>query len=140
MSAQENHRLMQEIFAGLAVGDSKLFVATLHEEVVMRVTGHYSWARTFKGKTSLLRDLYGHFRTRIEGVGKTIPLQIIADDEFVAVEARGDMVAKSGARYDNDYCLVFRLREGKIVEMREYCDSVLTETVLGKYPSTQETN
>lgn len=134
MSANENRQLMKDIFAGLAVGDSKLFVATLHDDVVMRVTGQYSWAQTFKGKASLLQDLYGYFRTRIEGISKTVPLQIIADQEFVAVEAKGDMFAKSGVRYDNDYCLVFRLRDGKIVEMREYCDSVLTETALGKYP------
>jgi ketosteroid isomerase-like protein len=134
MSAQENRQLMTTIFAGLAVGDSKLFVATLHDNVVMRVTGHYSWARTFKGKTALLEDLYGFFLSRIEGISKTIPLEIIADEELVAVEARGDMVAKTGVRYDNDYCLVFRIRHGKIVEMREYCDSVLTESVLGKYP------
>ena len=140
MSAQENRQLMTAIFAGLAVGDSKLFVAALHDDVVMRVTGHYSWAKTFKGKTALLKDLYGYFLSRIEGISKTIPLEIIADEELVAVEARGEMVAKTGVRYDNDYCMVFRLRQGKIVEMREYCDSVLTETVLGKYPAVKDKN
>jgi ketosteroid isomerase-like protein len=40
-------------------------------------------------------------------------------------------------RYDNDYCLVFRLEAGKIKEIREYCDSVLTEKALGKFPETE---
>jgi ketosteroid isomerase-like protein len=34
---------------------------------------------------------------------------------------------------------VYRLQDGKISEIREYCDSVLTETALGRFPepSTQ---
>ncbi len=37
-------------------------------------------------------------------------------------------------RYDNDYCLVFCLENGKIKEVREYCDSLLTEQALGRFP------
>ena len=45
------------------------------------------------------------------------------------------MKTKAGVRYDNEYCLVYRLKDGRIVEIREYCDSVLTEAVLGKFPA-----
>ena len=51
------------------------------------------------------------------------------------VEGVGEMKTKAGVPYNNDYCLIYRLKDGKIVEMREYCDSVLTETVLGKFPA-----
>jgi ketosteroid isomerase-like protein len=37
-------------------------------------------------------------------------------------------------RYDNEYCLVFRLADGKIKEVREYCDSGMTEKALGRFP------
>jgi uncharacterized protein len=47
---------------------------------------------------------------------RTVPYNFIADDDHVAVEARGDMMTKAGARYDNEYCLVYRLENGKIVE------------------------
>jgi ketosteroid isomerase-like protein len=32
---------------------------------------------------------------------------------------------------------VFRLENGKIKEVREYCDSVLTEKALGPFPEAQ---
>jgi ketosteroid isomerase-like protein len=32
---------------------------------------------------------------------------------------------------------VFRLENGKIKEIREYCDSVLTEKALGRFPEQQ---
>jgi hypothetical protein len=31
--------------------------------------------------------------------------------------------------------MIYRLKGGKIVEIREYCDSALTEAVLGKFPA-----
>jgi hypothetical protein len=51
------------------------------------------------------------------------------------VEARGGMVTKAGVRYENEYCLVYRLERGSIVEITEYCDSALCEAVLGKFPA-----
>jgi ketosteroid isomerase-like protein len=135
MSAVENKKLMQNIFARIAAGDRAAFVDCLADDVTMRVTGQYSWSRTFKGKTALLRDLYGYLSTLLAEGRRTIPLRFMADEDHVVVEARGEMQTRSGIRYDNEYCLIYRLKDGKIVEIREYCDSVLTEAVLGKFPA-----
>jgi hypothetical protein len=135
MDAAENKALMQRIFEGLAVGDGRLFVQHLDEDVTMRVTGQYSWSRTFRGKAVLLRDLYGHVGSLMARPGRTIAERFIADGDLVAVEAKGDMELKDGRRYDNDYCLVYRLKDGRIVEIREYQDSTLCERILGPFPS-----
>jgi ketosteroid isomerase-like protein len=136
MSSEANKKLMQEIFADIAHGNGALFGATLADNVVMRVTGQYSWSRTFLGKDAVLRDLYGYVRRRVEPGAKTLALNFIAEGDFVVVEARGDMTSKQGGKYDNEYCLIYRLHNGKIVEMREYCDSLLCEQRLGVFPST----
>ena len=60
MGAAENRKLMQNIFAGAAAGDRALYVDSLADDVTMTVTGQYSWSRTFHGKESVLRDLYGY--------------------------------------------------------------------------------
>lgn len=134
MSTEDNRRLITEIFSRLAVGDGSLFVQSLSDDVVMRVTGSYSWSRTFRGKKALLRDLYGHVGRLTAPPSRTIPDNIIADGEFVAVEAHGEMTTTEGNPYNNEYCLVYRVREGKIVEIREYQDSTLCEAVLGAFP------
>jgi uncharacterized protein len=46
---------------------------------------------------------------------------------------RGDVETRSGKRYNNEYCFVFRFRNGKIAEVVEYCDTDLEERVLGSY-------
>ncbi len=137
MSATENKKLMERIFAGVAAGERALFLESLADDVTMCVTGQYSWSQTFKGKTSLLRDLHGHLRTLLAESRRTIPLRFIADGDYVVVEARGDMVTKEGVRYNNDYCLIYRLESGKIVEIREYQDSTLCERVLGEFPASR---
>ena len=133
MSAAENKRLLQQIFERVAAGDGALFVEHLADDVVMRVSGQNSWSRTFTGKQSVLRDLFGVVRERTTGTRKTIPLRFIADGDVVVIEARGEMTAKTGVTYNNEYCLIYRLRDGKIVEITEYNDSALCERVLGPF-------
>jgi uncharacterized protein len=134
-----NKELIQQIFAAAgnpdpAVRDRALFVASLADEATWTVTGQYSWSRTFTGKPSILNDLHGHVRTRLADRARTIAHRFIADGDHVVVEAKGDNVTREGVRYDNDYCLVFRLEAGRIMEIREYCDSILTEKALGRFP------
>ena len=139
MSAQANKKLIQDIFAAAgnpdpAARDRSLFVASLADDARWVVTGQYSWSRTFTGKASILRDLHGHVRSLLVDPARTIAERFIADGDIVVVEARGNNLTKTGVRYDNEYCLVFRLENGKIREIREYCDSVLTEKALGRFP------
>lgn len=136
MSAEANKKLIQDIFAELETGKGTLFVATLADDVILRVTGQYSWSRTFSGKASVLGDLYGYVRSVVQPGARTIPLRFFADGDHVVVEARGDMTARNGEKYDNEYCLIYRFHDGKIVEMREYCDSVLCEQRLGLFPAS----
>lgn len=137
VTSEVNRKLMQDIFAEIAAGKGTLFASALADNVVMRVTGQYSWSRTFVGKDAVLRDLYGYVRSRIERGSRTQALNFIAEGDQVVVEARGDMTTKDGSKYDNEYCLIYRLDGGKIVEMREYCDSLLCEQRLGPFPSGQ---
>jgi uncharacterized protein len=84
----------------------------------------------------VLRDLYGYVASLLKQ-RRTVPVRFIADDEWVAVEARGDMVTHAGERYDNHYCLIYRIENGKIHEIREYQDSTLCERVLGPFPAAR---
>jgi uncharacterized protein len=142
MSAIDNKKLMQEIFAAAgnpdpAVRDRSLFVATLADDATWVVTGQYSWSRSFTGKPSILNGLHGHVRSLLVERARTIAHRFIADGDHVVVEAKGSNLTRTGVRYDNDYCLVFRFEHGKIKEVREYCDSILTEKALGPFPAQQ---
>lgn len=135
MSTEANKQLMQQIFEAIARGDRALFQAHLAEHATMTVTGQHSWSRTHVGKDRILRDLFGYVHSLLRERGKTHAFHFLADGDWVVVEARGDMVTKAGAPYQNDYCLFYRLEDGMIVEIKEYQDSALCERVLGGYPT-----
>jgi uncharacterized protein len=137
LSTIDNKKLIETIFAGFAAGDRTLLAESLADDVTMRVTGQNSWSQTFKGKEALFRDLYGYLGTLVAEGRRTIPQRFIADGDHVVVEAVGEMRTKAGVPYCNEYCLIYRLKDGKIVEFREYCDYALTEKILGKYPATR---
>ncbi|WP_063052903.1 nuclear transport factor 2 family protein [Nocardia arthritidis] len=46
------------------------------------------------------------------------------------VRARAEGVTTRGESYDQTYCFVFRVAEGKLREVVEYCDTALVERVL----------
>jgi uncharacterized protein len=139
MSVAANKKLIEESFAAAgspdpAVRDRSPFIASLADDAKWVVTGQHSWSRAFTGRESIMNDLHGNFRSLLVERPRTIAHRFIADGDHVVVEARGDNLTKAGTRYDNDYCLVFRLEHGKIKEIREYCDSVLAEKALGPFP------
>jgi uncharacterized protein len=138
MSAADNKKLMENIFAGIREGDRSLFVASLADDVTMTVTGQYSWSQTFRGREAVVRDLYGYVRSLLKEGRRTLPFRFIAEDDWVVVEARGNMMTKAGERYDNHYCLIYRIEDGKIREIREYQDSTLCERVLGPFPAARK--
>ncbi len=63
--------------------------------------------------------------------------EIIADGEVVVVRARATATTVRGDSYPQAYCYVFRVADGRIAEVLEYCDTALVERVL-ELPSTVE--
>ena len=55
---------------------------------------------------------------------------VIASGEWVITEATGHGVTKKGLDYDNSYCLVWQVRDGKVIRFVEYCDTELVSKVL----------
>lgn len=135
MSAAANKKLVQQIYADAANRSGTTFVDNLADDVRWVVTGQYSWSQVFVGKDAILNDLMGHVRALLEERTRTVAHNFIAEGDYVVVEARGDNITKAGVRYDNDYCMVWRLENGRIKEIREYCDSALVERALGAFPT-----
>ena len=137
MTTAANKKLVQQVYEDSANRSGTTFVDNLADDANWIVTGQYSWSHEFKGRDAILEGLMGHFRSFFAVRPRTVAFNFIADGDFVAVEARGDNVTKAGLRYDNQYCMVFRIESGKIKEIKEYCDSTLVERVLGPFPAAR---
>ncbi len=134
MNANSNKLMMQSIFEAIGRGDRKAYTDALHDDLVMQVMGASSWSQTVRGKAKVLDVFFGHVQSRLSARNPTKPFRFLADDDWVVVEAKGDMIAVDGRPYQNDYCLHYRIADGKIIEMKEYMDTVLCEDRLGRFP------
>jgi uncharacterized protein len=138
MTTAANKQLVQQVFADSANRSGTTFVDSLADDAIWTVTGQYSWSHQFRGREAILNGLMGHFRSFFAERPRTLAFNFIADGDFVVVEARGDNVTRTGQRYDNQYCMVYRIENGKIKEIKEYCDSTLVERVLGSFPDARK--
>lgn len=55
---------------------------------------------------------------------------IVAEGDRVVVRARAEGVTTRGESYDQTYCFVFRVADGKLRDVFEYCNTALVERVL----------
>jgi len=131
MGAVENKRLMQDIFAELSKGNSRPFVESMADDFCWTVTGTTKWSKTYEGKQAVVTELFGALRSRMADRIRTTAHRIIAEDDHVVVEARGNNVTKTGKAYNNRYCFVFRISGGKLRELTEYLDTELVTSALG---------
>ncbi|WP_394839527.1 nuclear transport factor 2 family protein [Pendulispora rubella] len=131
MESNENKRLLQHVFSEMAKGNSRPFVECLADDVRWTVTGTTPWSKTYEGKESALRDLLAPLRTKFATSYKSTAIRVIAEGDFVVVEARGDVMTKRNMPYNNAYCFVYRLAGGKVRELVEYADTALVTAALG---------
>lgn len=123
--SDENKRLIQGIFDALSTGDSRPFVSLLADDVSWTVMGRTPWSGTYRGKPAVLEDLLGQLGARLEGRYRATADRILADGDYVIVQARGLATTKTGIEYNNEYCFVYRLENGTIKEVVEYLDTEL---------------
>ena len=114
MSAEANKKLVQQVYTDSANRNGTTFVDNLADDASWIVTGQYSWSHEFKGKDAILNGLMGHFRSHFAARPRTVAFNFIAEGDTVVVEARGDNVTTEGQRYDNEYCMVWRIENGKV--------------------------
>ena len=134
MNSKENKELVRHIFAEIGKGNHQPFLEAVAEDFTLTCIGTTPLSGTIKGIKKV-----GEFIAPVMASFETPPTvvvdRIIAEDDFVVVVAHGEGgVAKNGVAYNNTYCHVMRLQDGKLVESTEYLDTALVnEARIGQY-------
>jgi ketosteroid isomerase-like protein len=132
MSSLENKQLMQNIFLELAKGNSQPLRDSLAENCNWTVSGTTAWSGTYTGKQAILTRLLIPLREKLAGQYTNTAHRFIAEGDLVVVECQGHSTTKTGMPYNNKYCFIFRIRDGKLLEVTEYMDTQLAANVLGE--------
>jgi len=104
--------ILQQANAAVAAGDNEGFLAFCTDDV----TWHFIGERTITGKDALRRYLD---ETYIEPPDFNVTDELVDGDTLVAI---GDIAIAdaAGTKTRSSYCDVWRLRDGKLAELRAY--------------------
>lgn len=130
-TTQQNKQLMQAIFAELAQGNGKPFVAAMADDFSWIVPGSSTWSRSWHGKQAVMDGLMRPLFARFANTYVNEAVRFIAEDDLVVVECRGKVMTRQGRPYNNHYCYVCRLADGQLRELTEYMDTELATAALG---------
>lgn len=117
--SEENKALLQQANAAVMKGDYEGFLAYCTDDVEWIFVGE----QTLKGKEAVRQ----YMKTTYIEPPKFAVAQLIAEDDFVT--ALGDIHIKeqSGKVGHYDYCDVWRIRDGKLAELRAFVVEMKTE-------------
>ena len=132
MGEAENKKLIQDMFAELSKGNAQAFLNNMADDVQFTIMGTTKYSGTCNGKQELLSKVLGPLSAQIEGGLTITPDNFIAEGDFVAMQARGKSTTKTGKSYNNTYCQVFRIVNGKVQQVTEYLDTELVTAAFGK--------
>ncbi|KAF1018231.1 MAG: nuclear transport factor 2 family protein [Burkholderia sp.] len=131
MSAEANKAIVTAMYEALNNRDAKGHFGHMADDVQVTYFGNHRFSRTFHGKQDLFENFTKHFMEYLEGPLDFRVGNIIATDDYAVIEGQGIGRTKDGQDYNNVYCIVMRLVEGKVTEIREYMDTDLAKRIFG---------
>jgi len=129
MSAIENKKLIQEAFTAWANGDGMAFFNLLADDATWTVMGNCPISGTYVGRRQLIENALQPQRAKLAGPPTPIVQNMIAEGDTVVIQWMGRGTTKTGLPYNNAYCYVVQLENGKIIQGTAYLDTELVRSI-----------
>ncbi|AHE52946.1 nuclear transport factor 2 family protein [Sphingomonas sanxanigenens] len=132
MSLKDNKQTVRDYLAHFRNADVAKLTDAMSEDATWWILGQprlFSGAGT-KSKADMERiwdNLFGYMK---DGLEMTV-IGMVAEGNRVAAEIRSHADLTDGRVYENQYHMLFTLRRGKVVEVKEYADTLLIANIFG---------
>lgn len=132
MGIAENKQIVLDFYEAGARGDMDTCFALLADEVTWTNIGTTKFSGSYIGKQAIAEDLLGPLFGNLKaGIASKIE-RLTAEGDIVVAQTSGTAETKDGTPYNNTYCQVIRIRDGKIAAVKEYMDTALIDSVFGR--------
>jgi ketosteroid isomerase-like protein len=125
---EANKNLTREFLAGLGRADATRVGAVLHPDCRAIATGTCALSGE-RDRDGVLDTVAMLGQTTQDGIAFLI-VSLTAEEDRVSVEVDGRSTLSNGLPYNNQYHFLFRIRDGRIIELKEYFCTKLVEEVL----------
>ncbi len=131
MGIAENKQVVLDFYEAGARGDMDACFALLADDVTWTNIGSTKFSGTYIGKQAIAEDLLGPLFSQLKaGISSQIE-RLTAEGDIVVAQTSGTAETMDGTPYNNTYCQVIRIRDGQIVDVKEYMDTALIDSVFG---------
>ena len=132
MDTTANKQLLQDIYAQISRGNLQPLLDSMADDIQWTIIGSTAVSGTSRGKQEVNDKLLKQVSARL-APGPIVfqPERFIAEGEYVVMQAKGRATTRSGRPYNNTYCIVCRIVDGKVKEMVDYVDTELITSALG---------
>ena len=129
MSSGENKHIIQDAFTAWANGDGMAFFNLLADTATWTVMGSCPISGTYVGRQRLVEDALTPQREKLAGPPTPTVLNLIAEGDTVVIQWVGKGSTKTGRPYNNSYCYVVQMDNGKITRGTAYLDTELVRSI-----------
>ena len=125
--SEENKDITIKFFKALSSG-SETYLNYYNDDAIIWTAGDNSIGGT-RTKQEIVDFAQGILSAFPDGIKFNIT-GITAENERVAVEVSGEAIHASGKSYNNKYHFLLKIKNGKILELKEYMDTQLAAKIL----------
>jgi len=119
MTADENVAIMQRAYDAFNTGDIDRLTELFDESAVWHLPGQSSMAKDYQGRDATLA-YFGQIGQETGGTFQAELQQLFAGDDGRVIGLQRSTAERNGKRLDVGNCIVFELRDGKVVDGREH--------------------
>jgi uncharacterized protein len=130
MGAAENKEVIRQMREAKGL---EPMLATMSDDVRWTIMGTTKYSHTMNGKQEITDKLLRPIFAELESMGSNHVDNVIAEGDYVVVQQHASgRKTKTGNPYNNRYCLVYKVIDGKIKEITEYLDTELVTAAFGR--------
>jgi ketosteroid isomerase-like protein len=131
MGIAENKQVVIDFYDAGARGDLDACFALLADDITWTNIGSTKFSGTYSGKQAIAENLLGPLFSQLRaGISSRIE-RLTAESDIVVAQVSGTAETLDGTPYNNTYCQVMRIQDGKIAAVKEYMDTALINSVFG---------
>ena len=119
MGADENAAIMRRAYEAFNSGDMDTLTELFDESAVWHLPGRSSMANDYQGRDATLA-YFGQLGQETGGTFQAELQQLFAGDDGRVIGLQRSTAERDGKRLDVGDCIVFELKDGKIVDGREH--------------------
>ncbi|MGX6449444.1 nuclear transport factor 2 family protein [Patulibacter sp. S7RM1-6] len=120
---QDPRRTVETFLEVFSSGDVDRTLELLTDDVTWWVAGSLEGLSGTLDKEGVRAVVGGAGEAAVDGAVRLTATGWTVDGDRVAVEARSDAPLRNGRTYRNEYHFLFRVRDGRIAQVKEYSDT-----------------